>query len=104
MEELCIWKDVFMNFERCWTKYNKNNKLKDDTKSTKMTNKELCNEVQEILVENIVSQKSMTNQQASRTHFNESNNHDVIESIVKNMKDNVIKNRRSKSLFTEVTG
>lgn len=69
-----------------------------------MANKELCNEVKESLVENIVSQKSMTNQQASTTHFNESNNHDVSEPAVNNMKDDVIKNHRSKSLFTEVTG
>lgn len=67
-----------------------------------MANKELCNEVKENLVENIVSQKSMTNQQDSTTHFNEATNHD--ESIVKTMKDNVIKNHRSKSLFTEMTG
>lgn len=102
MEELCIWKDIFVSFERCWTKYNKNNKLREDTKSTRMANKELCNEVKESLDENIVSQKSTID---STIHFNESNNHNIIESVTKSVENDVsIKNRRSKSPFTEVTG
>lgn len=93
-----------MNFQHCWMKYNKN-KLREDTKSTKIANKELCNEVKESLVENIVSRKSTIDQQDSTTRFNESSNHDVIEPVAKNMNDNVsIQNCRSKNLFTETTG
>lgn len=103
MEELCIWKDIFVNFERCWTKYNKNNKLREDTKSTKIIYNE-CNEIKESLVENTVSRKSATNQQDFTIHFNESNNHDVIEPVVKNLKNDVSIKYRSKNPFTEVTG
>lgn len=99
MEELWIWKDVFVNFEHCWTKYNKNNKLRKDTESTKMANKELCNEN---FGENVGPGKSTTDQQESTIYFNKSN--DIVEPV-KNMKNNVsIKNRLSKSPFTEVTG
>ncbi|XP_071628647.1 uncharacterized protein [Temnothorax longispinosus] len=105
VEELCIWKDILGNFERCWKKYNKNNKLKKNTKSSKMPNKELCNKVKESLMENVVSRKSTTDQQNSTTHFNESNNYDITKPVAKNINDNVsIKDRRSKSPFTEVTG
>jgi len=93
-----------MNFERCWTNYNKNNKLKKDIKSTRMANKEFYNESKKSLDENIISQKSTTKQQDSTTHFNELNNHDIIkpEKTIEN--DVSIKNRCSKSSFKEVTG
>ncbi|XP_011695485.1 PREDICTED: uncharacterized protein LOC105454513 [Wasmannia auropunctata] len=106
VEELCIWRDVFMNFEHCWTKYNKNNKLKEETKLTRTANKEeLCNEVKESLDESveIISRKSTTDQQ-DPIHFNELNDHDIIE-LAKTMENNVsIKNCHSKNPFTEVTG
>ncbi|KYQ57527.1 hypothetical protein ALC60_03489 [Trachymyrmex zeteki] len=102
VEELCIWKDVLMNFERCWTRYNKNNKLKEDKKSIRIANKELCDKAKESLNENIVSPKSTTNQQNSTTRVP---NIDIIKPVEKITENNTsIKNRRSKSLFTEVTG
>ncbi|KYN30565.1 hypothetical protein ALC56_15261 [Trachymyrmex septentrionalis] len=105
VEELCIWKDVLINFERCWTRYNKNNKLKKDTKSIRIANKQLCNKAKESLNENIVSPKSTINQQNSATHFHIPNIDDIIKPIKKTIENNTsIKNRRSRSLFTEVTG
>ncbi|XP_036138270.1 uncharacterized protein LOC118644253 [Monomorium pharaonis] len=107
VEEVCIWKDVFVNFERCWTKYNKNKKLKENTKSSEVTNRKLCNEIKEsknIIDENIVLQKLTTDQQDS-THFNESNDQNINESVAKTMENNEsIKNCYSKSPVTEVTG
>lgn len=91
-----------MNFERCWTRYNKNNKLKEDKKSIRIANKELCDKAKESLNENIVSPKSTTNQQNSTTRVP---NIDIIKPVEKITENNTsIKNRRSKSLFTEVTG
>jgi len=107
VEELCIWKDVLMNFERCWTRYNKNNKLKKDIKSIRIANKKLCNKAKENLNENTVSPKSMINQNSSATHFHVPEIDDIIKPIektIENIYNTSIKNRRSKSLFTEVTG
>ena len=96
-----------MNFERCWTRYNKNNKLKKDIKSIRIANKKLC-KAKENLNENTVSPKSMINQQnSSATHFHVSEIDDIIKPIektIENIYNTSIKNRRSKSLFTEVTG
>ncbi|KAM0733176.1 hypothetical protein ACS0PU_012725 [Formica fusca] len=84
VEELYIWKDVFVSFKRCWTNYNKNNNL--NTKSSRVMNKELSNENKENL--NISSGKLKDHQK-----------------VVKAVKNNLsIKNHCSKSPFTEVTG
>jgi len=96
-----------MNFERCWTRYNKNNKLKKDIKSIRIANKKLCNKAKENLNENTVSPKSMINQNSSATHFHVPEIDDIIKPIektIENIYNTSIKNRRSKSLFTEVTG
>lgn len=83
MEELCIWKDVFVSFQRSWTNYNKNNNL--NAKSAEVVNKELCNENKENL--NASSEKLKDHQETAK--------------VVKN---NLSIKNRSKSLFTEVTG
>lgn len=72
-----------MNFEHCWTNYNKNNNL--NTKSTQMMNKELCNKNKENL--NVSSEKFKDHQE-----------------VVKVLKNNLSIKNHSKSLFTEVTG
>ncbi|KAL0125524.1 hypothetical protein PUN28_004560 [Cardiocondyla obscurior] len=108
VEELCIWKDVFVNFERCWTKYNKNKKLKEKAKSMKIENKELCNVVKDNLVENIISQKETTDRQDSTFYLNKTigcNNHDIIEYAAKNMRDNTsIKSLQSKGSLMKISG
>lgn len=84
MEELYIWKDVFVNFKHCWINYNKNNNL--NTNSSKSMNKELSNENKEKL--NISSEKLKDHQK-----------------VVKAVKNNLsIKNRCSKNPFIELTG
>ncbi|XP_018405994.1 PREDICTED: uncharacterized protein LOC108782270 [Cyphomyrmex costatus] len=108
VEELCIWKYVFMNFKHCWTRYN--NKLKKDIKSMSIksiANNELCNKAKESLNENIVLSKSTLNQQNSATHFNVTDvpTDDIFKPVEKIIENSTsIINRRSKSLFTEVTG
>lgn len=97
VEELFIWKDVFVRFKRCWINYNKNNKMT----STKMANKESGNK------ENLNKQSSrkLENLLDFAASDNVNNDHYFCEPNLEIIKNNLlIKNHRSKSLFTETTG
>ncbi|XP_020285824.1 uncharacterized protein LOC109855711 isoform X2 [Pseudomyrmex gracilis] len=99
VEELIIWKDVFVRFKRCWINYNKINKM--TSTSTNMANKESGNK------ENLNEQSSrkLEDLQDSAAPANVNSDCYFCEPALKVIKNNLsIKHHRSKSLFTETTG
>lgn len=63
MEEIYIWKEIFVNFERCWINYNTSNKLDANSIKNDDTINKICNENKENL--NIPLKKLETQESAA---------------------------------------
>ncbi|EZA58187.1 hypothetical protein X777_01551 [Ooceraea biroi] len=98
VEELCICKDVWVNFKHCWTNYNKN---KLDVKS-EGTSKESCDETKTALD---ISSEKLEDQQEIMAYSDKSNNNDVIKPAMNLIKSSLsFQNLRKHMSFTEVSG
>ncbi|XP_032684174.1 uncharacterized protein LOC116850243 [Odontomachus brunneus] len=102
VEELCIWKDVFMNFECCWAKYNRDKMLETKRPAT-IAEKELCGKNKKSL--DVVSKKSNDEEQEPINVWSEFINRNTTDFVTKSMENNFsAKNCRRRLSFTEVTG